>query len=231
MPDVYFQSPVNFPQTSANRTRREAREELVEFGGGQNKPETLIRAGRSWDAAVREFNSVGWRFNRTTADITLVADTKTYALPSDFRSPVRAQVVDSNSVEVYTLAWIPFERWQMFFENQQSGGQYIDCYTALNVHGAGEVRYEPFPVGTLAYDTVRHTYLTRIALASGEEDVLNVPVEVDEAIFQLALGYFLAKMRGFGEAEQIFTLAKMLRNDCEREHRHWAEEAAWGANG
>lgn len=232
MPDTYFQATVNFPQTSANRTRRQAKEELCEFGGAQSKPETLVRAGRSWDAAVREFNVVGWIFNRTSTDITLVAGTKTYSLPGDFRSSVRAQLLDVNGNEVWPpLNWIPYQRWAEIFSDQSTGSSCPDSYTALNVHGVGEVRYDPYPIGNLSYTAVRHTYLTRIALATGEDDQLNVPVEVDEAIFQLSLGYFLAKMRGFGEAEQIFTLAKILRNDCEREHRHWQEETGYGANG
>lgn len=231
MPDVYFQVPSGFPQTSSNRTRKQAREELAEFTGGVNKPDVVVRAGRSWDAAVREFNSVGWRFNRVQANITLVAATKSYSLPTDFRSPVRAQCLDSNSNEARTLEWIPYQIWAEYYDSQQTGSSVPDYYTVLNVHNAGQVRYEPYPLGTLTYSTVKHTYLRRIALASANEDRLNVPVEVDEAIFQLALAFFIAKQRGFDDASQAFTLAKVMRLDCEREHRHWQEETGWGANG
>jgi hypothetical protein len=231
MPDVYYQSPINFPQTAQNRTRAQAKEELAEFAGGGNKPDTLVRAGRSWDAAVREFNVVGWRFNRVQADITLVAGTKTYELPTEFRTPVRAQLVDSNDAENYTLEWIPYERWQITFDSQRTGAGCPEGYTALNIHGTGLVRYEPFPAGTLSYPTVRHTYLKRIALATTDGDRLDVPVEVDEAIFQLALAFFISKQRSFDDAQQIFVLAKTLRLECEREHRHWIEESGWGATG
>lgn len=220
-----------FPQQSENRTRSQAAVEMADYSGGSDRPEMVIRAGRAWDAAVREFNSVAWRFNRVVADITLVADTKVYTLPTDFRSPERAQIIDANGAEVCALEWVPYERWLVMFSNQVTGSNQPQYYTALNVHNAGQVRYEPFPSGTLGYPKVRHTYLRRIALAPGDDDRLNVPVEVDEAIFLLGVAKLVDQVGGDPEVTARYVRARILRDACEREHRNFGELTGWGANG
>lgn len=60
-----------YPQTGANRSRAQVRTELGDLSGGGNKPDIKAKADRAWDAAVREFNSVAWSFNRVTEDIEI----------------------------------------------------------------------------------------------------------------------------------------------------------------
>lgn len=229
MPDTYYQSSSNFPQTSQNRTRSQAATELLDYVGGANRPEAETLGGRVWDAAVREFNTCGWRFNRRSQDITLVANTKTYSLNEQFRSPYRAAILDSSSVEQWQLMWVPHEIWFSTFSGSQSGSGLADYYTIFNAHNQGTVRLEPYPSGTLTYPTLRVQYLCNIQLATGNNDRLNVPMEVDEAIFQLAAATLRDRTRG--DAGDLFARAKLLRLDCEREHRDWPEPTGWGANG
>jgi hypothetical protein len=228
--DVLVVSPANFPQTGDNRARSDALAELASYVGGESRPEVIVRAGRALDAAVRGFNDVAWRFNRVTEDITLVADTKTYSLSTNWRNPIRAQVVDSNSLEQITLGWVPYELWIENFWNQESGGPQPQYYTALNIHNAGTVRYEPFPTGTLTHPTVRHTYHKRIAIASGSGDKLNVPVEVDEAIFMLAKAKLIEQSLPPRTSQAAYILARERRFAVEREWRDWPEitSAGWG---
>lgn len=64
-------SSSGFPQTAANRTRAQASEELSQYVGGETRADVLTRAGQCWDAAVRAFNGVPWKFNRVTQDLLL----------------------------------------------------------------------------------------------------------------------------------------------------------------
>jgi len=231
MPDVYFQSQSSsFPQTSENRTRTQASVELLEYTGGANRPEAQVAAARAWDSAVREFNTVGWRFNRRTQNITLVASTPTYALSSTFRSPIRAVYLDTNSKEQWQLEWMSWEVWvSVYGSGATANASLADYYTAFNIHNQGTIRLEPSPGTSVTWPTLQVQYLARIALATDNDDRLNVPVEVDEAVFQLAAATLQDRVRG--GADSIFGRAKMLRLECEREHREWPEPTGWGANG
>jgi len=60
-----------FPQTSANRTRTTASSELAQYVGGESRGDSLIRCGQAWDAAVRAFNDIAWKFNRVVQDISI----------------------------------------------------------------------------------------------------------------------------------------------------------------
>lgn len=228
MPEVFFQSTTNFPQTSNNRTRLQAENELCDFLGGGNRGEMRAMAGRMWDAAVREYNDVCWKFNRMQQDITLVADTKEYELNSDFRSPLRAQLLDSNSVGQQDLIWLPHHDWLRYFAGGSSGAGIPDYYTALNIHLTGLVRFEPWPMGTLGYPTAKITYFRRIVPASAESDVLNVPMEVDEAIFQLARAKMVHAKDGGDKAATDYLVAQRMKEEVRREWRDWPEENSWG---
>lgn len=234
MSDVVVVELGGFPQTGSNRQRHLALAELAEYVGGVGRPEVLARAGRAWDAAVREFNTVSWRFNRVSQSITLVPGTKTYTLSTDFRGPYRACMLDSNGVEKWQLEWMTYECWLDIYSSGTSGGSSLpDYYTAFNSHNAGLVRFEPWPTGTLTYPTAQLNYFRRIALATGSDDVLNVPMEVDEAVFQLAAAMLLERTKGSDsdDARNMRGQAKALRMECQLEHRDWPELTGWGANG
>jgi len=231
MSDVIVVLGGNFPQVNDNRTRSLAQSELASLTGGEDRPEARTRAGRAWDSAVRAFNDISWRFNRVTQDITLVADTKTYSLSTDFRSPMRCHLVDSSSNTIRALGWIPYEQWVLAYPNQSTGGPEPSRYTAFNAHNQGTVTFDPFPTGTLTYPTVRIYYHRRIALAPGQEDKLNVPAEVDQAIFDLAEAIYTKRYLGMGKAAAMFALAQQSRFGVQSQHQDWPDYGAWGANG
>ncbi len=60
-----------FPQTGANRTRAQAASELAQYVGGENAAASTGRCAQTWDAAVRAFNTVSWKFNRVVQDIPI----------------------------------------------------------------------------------------------------------------------------------------------------------------
>lgn len=238
MGDVVVVQRSDYPQTSSNRTRATASFELTQYVGGGDRPEALVRAGLAWDAAVREFNTVAWRFNRTETDITLVDGSaseaaKLYTLPVGFRSPQRCVLVDGSGTMRWDLDWLPYEVWRRDFALVSSTSALPMWYTAINVHGTGQIRFEPSIVGTPTYPTARLTYHSRISIAAGTNATLNVPMEVDQAIFARAAAILSMRSRGAqgGDSQLLTQEAALLRAFVEREHRDFGTLTGWGANG
>lgn len=225
-----------YPSTFQNRTRDAAKAELVEYTGGVGQTDALDRAGRAWDSAVREFNSVAWRFNIRVQDIALVDGQQDYDLADKFRSPVRCLMVDNSpSPGPYTrslVEWFPYAEWLVWRRSQLTGGPLPIRYTARNVHETGKVTFDPRPTAAFTYPTARLIYATWIDLATGGSSVLDVPPDVDEAIFQLAVAQLIAKNKRFGDDAKIaFDRAEEMRMRVERNHRIYGEITQWGANG
>jgi hypothetical protein len=338
----------DFPQTGANRTRANAQIEICEYIGGTDDAKELVRAGHSWDAAVREFNSCPWKFNRMTQDIplsssmldaasaptvsrdagtgagfvlssgrtitywaeervkdgeqitrrnltistsqtvtltgdgttdkpvitrptTVNADTTHWALfgtatngafpdgneiaevaiatttiedtrtgnnpehadgdpyyvgtgllEAEFRNPKFANLLDDKGHESYPVDYLPWEEFQRCYgEDRILTASTIDAYTVRNAHQTGIVTWYPRILRPATYPKLRIVFHRRIALASADTDRLNVPVEVDQAIFDLAVAHHIAKSKGFIEASASKKRAAELRLLVERDWRDW----------
>lgn len=336
----------DFPQTGANRTRANAQIEICEYIGGTDDAKELLRAGHSWDAAVREFNSCPWKFNRMTQDIplsssmldassaptvsrdagtgagfvlssgrtitywveervkdgeqitrrnvtasasrtvtltgdgttdkpvitrpttvnvetthwalfgtatngafpdgneideveiatTTIEDTRTGNNPehatgnpyyvgsglleAEFRNPRAANLLDANGHECYAVDYLPWEVFQRLLgDDRSTPSNVLEYYTVRNAHETGLVIWYPRILRPAAYAELRIVYHRRIALATGDTDRLNVPVEVDEAIFQLAVAHHIAKSKGFIEASASKKRAGEIRLLVERDWR------------
>jgi hypothetical protein len=216
----------SYPATSGNRSRASAIAEMLAYVGGESAPEAQSRAGRAFDAAVREYNTVAWRFNRLTQDITLssTAGTADYTLETDFRSPLNATVLDNSGDSVDIVTWVPYERWRGARPDQSGTGSQPELYTVRNEHQTGVVTFDPPTSGTNTHPTVQIDYHRRILVQSGSGSVLNVPLEVDEAIFQLALSKVIAMIIGHKGATDARILAQAIRNDVERLWRDFDEQ-------
>lgn len=214
-----------YPQTAATPTRATTVAEIASHTGGEESSLQLSRAGLSYDAAIRSFNDVRWKFNRLVNDITLTA-TNVFSLATAFAEPYRAVLVDSNSKEVYPVAWL---EWGVFTEGMLPNlgtGPMPQYYSARNVHETGQVTVYPTLAAPLTYPTLRIYYFRRIIAASSDDTRLNVPEEVYQAIFQLALANYLSKTReGAARAAAEYTLAAGMRARVEQLHRDWAD---WG---
>jgi hypothetical protein len=219
---IYVPTSSTFPTEAAGRSRLEAAREIAEYAGGRDSDLQLARAKRNWDSAVRQFNRFLWNFNRVEQDITLVADTKTYALNTSFKAPFRGLLVNSDGDTVTRLGWIPYGEWLTFDPWNATGGAAPGRYTIRNEHNEGLVTFDPFPTGTLTYPTARIHYYKWIALATGDADKLNVPRDVDEAIFLLALANFLLKVDG-KQAASIKRLYDEMFLDIEQAQRGFAD--------
>ena len=331
-----------FPQTSSNRTRLQAATELAQYVGGETRGDSLARCAQVWDGAVREMNSVAWKFNRVTQDIlldstmldntaaptisrdagagvgftlatgvlikywveervkdaggsvikrnaapgtmvatltgdntndkpvitrpatvnadtthwalfgtaangsypngteiaevaiatTTIEDTRTgnnpaagtgnlyepgvYPLQTDFRNPIRGSLLDVNGFEKYQISYQPWEQFPSIFEINDSPTTSPIVYTVKNPHLLGKVQFWPRVRIPNNYPVFRLIYSKFIAPALGDSDRLNVPVQVDEAIFKIAVANILSRVRSFEEAKIAFALAAGYRMEIEQ---------------
>ena len=343
-------SGTGFPQTASNRTRLAAATELCQYVGGETRGDALARAASSWDAAVRGFNDVAWKFCRVTQDIlldstmldnttapsvsrdagagigfvlstgtairywveervkdaggnivrrnfapsstvatltgdgstdkpvitrpatvssdtthwalfgtaaggtypfgseiaevaiatTTIEDTRTgnnppipssgllyepsdFSLNSTFRSPKRAFIVDADGLERHRIDYIDYAVFPSVFETNHPAAPYPACYTVRNPHSEGKVIFYPRVRLSAAWPTVRIIYHKFLALAVGDRARLDVPVAVDQAIFDLAVGIIVSRVDTMERAAPFFALAGGSRAAVEQAYRDYPD--------
>ena len=109
------------------------------------------------------------------------------------------------------------------FPDQSSTGSIPLLYTAINIHETGQLTVDPVPAATLTYPTLRLFYHRRIEAPSGGGDVLEVPEEVEQAIFDEAIWRFLRKMKTFREAREAQASAIVSRAQLSQEYRDFED--------
>jgi len=223
MPGYKGSTQTSFPQVSDNRSLGALVTELAQYSGGENRDDVQAKARASIFAAIRQFNQVYWTFNRLSQDLTLVASTATYTLNSRFARQHRAQMVDSSSKTREDVGWIPWELWVSSFPDQSTTGSMPLFYTAHNTHETGLITVDPVPASSLTYPTLRIFYFRWIALPSGDNDSIDCPSVVEQAIFDMAVFIFLSKVRGFRESRESLGQALLSRAAVEREYRDFED--------
>ena len=218
----------NFPQTSKNRPLEALTKEIASYTGGKKRTETIIgEAQDSLFQAIREFNEVAWIFNRTSEDLTLASPVSgtdaDYDLNRFFRDPIAALYVDANGKTRRELDYIDWRVWLQERPSQTATTSSSSSYTVRNIHLQGRLTIDPAPAtANLTYPTLRAYYHTRIACPGAGESI-NVPEEVEEAIFQRAVALFLSKKKSFREADAATKRADLRRLFIERTHRDSSE--------
>lgn len=223
---VIATTAATFPQTAGLRTRSQLALEVSRFAGGGNDPERMTLANQHVDQIVRKMNAFPWKFNRVVNDVPLSGDDDEYTLASDFRSPLRALLVDSSSKERDTVTYVPFEEFVVAFAYKASASASMpQYYTVRNVHETGKVQiYPPVNTASLTWPTLRIYYHRRIVLASSESAKLNVPQEVEEAILHDAAALNLMSVEGAtGRTVAMTSLARDLYLTVEREYRDYPD--------
>jgi len=216
-------SVTSFPQTLDNRSLDALKDEIASFAGGQTRKDTLVRAQEALFEAIRVFNAWSWTFNRVTEDITLVAATADYTLSSNWRNPLRAQMVDSSNDTRDDVSWIKWSDWVSMFPDQSNTGSIPLFYTAINIHETGQVTVDPVPATTLTWPTLRLFYHRRIETPSSGDDVLEVPEEIEQAIFDEAVWRFLRKLKSFREARDAQAAALISKSMVSAEYRDFED--------
>ncbi len=215
-----------FPQTGSNRELGELLMELSEHVGMGDDADAQQRALRSLQRAVNKYNTCQWKFNQTSQDVTLVADTDEYDLDGTFNLPMRAIMLDTNDVEVFQLEFRTLRK-KLDVETSNLGATTIpDVYFMFNLHKRGKVRFWPtIGPGPFPYPKCRLYYFSRIEVPNVTTGKLNVPEEVEEAILAQALAHFMRKEKGAREARDDFLLAAEARNEVEVLHRDFSDYA------
>ena len=109
-----------------------------------------------------------------------------YDLSAPFRSSVRALALDASGQTRYILTWVPWERWTQTRPWQITTGSNPLWYTARNWYKNGRITFDPRPGNATTYPMIRLTYNTYILPAAGADGRLDVPQEIDQAIFDAA---------------------------------------------
>ena len=210
-------------QTGDNRKRKDVVIEIADYSGGGNRPVVQLRAQQAWDSAVKEYNAVLWKFNRVVADITLANNTQDYDLATNFAEPLRAVLLDSDGIERVPVFWVKYEEWLHFVADNKGTSGAPEHYSARNTHANGKVSVYPRVASPITYPTMRLHHFRRIALAADGEATLDVPMEVDEGIFQLAVAKHMMKEKGPKGAIEHYTLAGATRMRLEQQWRDWPD--------
>jgi hypothetical protein len=212
-----------FPQKSKNLTRSKVLSRIASYIGGASDAMATKRAGEAWEDAIESYNEIFWSFNRVRQDITLVADTNVYTLNTDWRAYNRAVLLDSNSVERITVEWIDWDRWtdEETQQTHSSGIPYF--YTAENTHERGEVRVDPTPGSSITYPTLRLYYWRWIEVPTAGGSQLNVPRDIDRAIYKLGVAMAVHKATTAREAAADYALAEQARQKAEDRYRQWPD--------
>lgn len=226
MPDSVVSTSA-FPQDFGNRTRGEVLTEIASFYGGEDRASILNRAAKAWESAIREYNTWLWTFNRVTIDITLSspspAASDTYSLPTDFAAPNRAKLVDANGKERDAVEWVPFDEWLVYVPDRSTTASRPIFYTAQNAHETGLVTIYPRAASSLQWPTLRIYYFRRILIPTDAGERLNVPLEVDEGIFQLAQAKMTHKQKNFAFASAEYDRAVGYRLGLEHRFRDFPD--------
>lgn len=214
--------------TVANRTRLQAVNELCYYTGGADDATARVRAGTAWDRAVRDFNGVAWRFNLQSTDYALPTDfsaTGEATLPTGFRDSKRLMRVDSAGETVDWVTYRKWSEWTLTDPAHGTSGGGPNFYTSRNPHLDGTFIVDPIPdqTATYTYPTLRLHWHQRIELAPGDDETLNVPMEVDEAIFALALAKWIKMQKGARESSEYERDALSQRLEMEREWRDYED--------
>lgn len=135
-------------------------------------------------------------FTKTTAGaITLVSGTRTYALPSAFKRPGYARLLDANNRQDMDLVYQDDAWFSHQTPDQETPGKPY-YYSLRNAFGDGLISLYPIPdSGAASTWTLSVEYFARIPEIADDGAGLAVPEEVCDV---LVLGgqYYLVKERG-----------------------------------
>jgi len=157
-------------------------------------------------------NRRDWRFTKTTASaITLVDGTSTYSLPSTFKRPVYAQLLDSDS-KVFSKLDYKDDAWFAAWNEQQDQTGPPTVYELRNDQADGLVTVYPTPDASAAADhTLRVEYFSRITTVADSTAAYDFPEEMCDVLIYGGQ-YLLLKEREKDNRE----LLSMARADYDR---------------
>lgn len=157
--------------------------EVARVVGGQDENEIRGQALDCLNRTRKHLNTMDWRFLKTNAsNITLVASTATYSLPTDFKSPSYARLLDTNGKQDKELRYVPDEVLTHWVADQESTGQPV-YYSLRNSYADGLITVYPVPGSSEASTwTLDVEYYKRLPIISDDSTAIDVPEEVNRVL-------------------------------------------------
>lgn len=191
MPDSIVLTPTDSGQTGV-LTGHNLVSQVARIAGGEG--EILIRA-QALDCLNRariEMNQYDWRFSKVTfAPITLVVGTRTYSLPTAFKKPCNARLIDSAGNGYATLVYRDdTESWRLDQKQSEGGNPY--WYRLRNEFGDGLIDVYPVPgVSCAASYRLSVEYYQRFGAFSDTDVQLAMPEEATNVLVLGGQAYIL----------------------------------------
>lgn len=157
--------------------------EVARIVGGQDENEIRGQATDCLNRVRKHLNTFDWRFMKTNAsNITLVSGTATYALPTNFKSPVYARLLDTNGKQDRELRYVPDEVLTHWVQDQESTGQPV-YYGLRNSYADGLITVYPTPgTGEATTWTLDVEYYARIPIITDDSSVIDLPEEANRVL-------------------------------------------------
>ena len=173
--------------------------------GGQGDSNILILAGYAIQAAIRYISAKrDWNWTMQAAsDITIVAGTSDYALPTDFKKAHSVRIDSLRPLAFIDLRY--FNRVDYLQDNQPSMG-----YTTLS-YGSPRLTYIRLVPTPSVGGTLKVFYYRNIEMPSADATTLDIPAVYENMIVWFAKGYLLADR----DAENARTAFWLQRGEAE----------------
>lgn len=192
MPDSIVLTPTGSGQTGV-LSGQDLVTQVAQISGVQGEVLGRAQALDCLNRARIELNQYDWRFSKVTATaITLVNGTRTYSLPTEFKKPGDARLIDAAGSGYRTLTYIEdITSWRLDWQQSNTGAPYY--YHLRNEFGDGLIDVYPIPdVSAAATYRLSVEYYQRFgALSDDSTCQLEMPEEATNALVLGGQAYLL----------------------------------------
>lgn len=196
------------------------RRDILRFVMGGDDPELLGYANDAIRDALNSLNMRNWWWALKTQSITLDNTNTEYDLNSNFKAPIKGELLDSSSDRNGMLNWLDPRRFLDALNDLTSTANGPRYYTVFSPHANGKVTLDRVPSSNFTdnHSTLRLRYYSRLALVS-DGDVLDAPSEVESFVTwfgKQSIALSTGDLRKAREAEKMWRRAEqLLREDDE----------------
>lgn len=166
-------------QAPSSESAGEIQKYIASYAQAASDPEFLAVALDAANNGIDYLNTRPWLWNMKSDDISLVADTTNYTIPTDVKKPRKMQLLDSSDNEVYHLTWMDPKTFWDTYDDRTIGGD-PRHYTMVSRPNLGTVSLDKKPTAAyiVTYPKMRLRYMARISHLADSGNVLDGPPEM-----------------------------------------------------
>lgn len=200
-------------QTPTNKSFGTLKREVADFVRSPDDPEALEIAGIGINNAIRKLNNRIWWWTVAYQDIALVQGRMDYSLSSDFKRSMIIERIKSDGHTDGKIRYYNPEEFEEIFRTSGSSGQPAGA-TIFNAQVSPKLSLDVGPSSSFVekYPTLRHRYYKKLSILSGDQQVVDVPSEVE-----LFLTWYGREEACAVYRPQLFSLARSEREEVWRE--------------